>query len=87
MTDRVRTVGALRGITAQAKSVDPVEVYVYLPGTREPVRGYIAGHMLRNPTGDPKSTERVLTIQVLAEHEPEPAADPAHVGETEGGAS
>ena len=61
----VDTAGKLRALTATAKAIDPVEVLIYLPGAREPIKGVIGGYILVNPDGKPDLPTRCLTLQVI----------------------
>lgn len=72
----IDTAGKLRHCTTKARAIDPVEVVVYIPGVREPVTGYIAGHIVKNPTDDPADPSRVLILQVMASPT-EPVKTPA----------
>lgn len=81
----LQSVGALRAATAQARAVDKVEVWVYLPNTRGPVRCYIAGWSLCPPTGkndfttgDEKALrfDNVFNLQVRPVDEPAEPAPP-----------
>lgn len=79
----VVTIGKLRAITAQARAVDAVEVWVYLPNTRGPVKCYIAGWSLKPPIADAEDTapanrhDNILYLQVRPTPEPDPPAPDA----------
>lgn len=63
----VRTAGKLRAVTAHARAVDAVKVFVYLPGQRGPVECLIAAWSLK-----PLSADAPNTLNLFARPAPEP---------------
>lgn len=90
--NEVTTVGKLRAITSQARAVDAVEVWVYLPGHRGPVKCYVGGWSLKPPIHNEDETppasklDNILNLYVRPIPEPdrpdEPESNPQPVETT-----